>query len=189
VLRGQGVEWAVGEQQRVALDPGLKALGGQDLGKALEIRAGRAGPGAQPAALAVGRLAKGVRERGSAFGPLDRDGQDVSGQVIAPRRQRDRELAGGPAVELGRAARARPGLAAEPPEFGLKQPFVAQPVQVELGGVQGHPDRGGGGLSADGVRLGGHVLVKGTAYRLGECPDDRGLRGEACPVLSKRRIV
>ena len=86
-------------------------------------------------------------------------------------------------------ARARAGLAGEPPVFRLEQSFVAEAVQVELGGVHGHLNRGRGGLPPDGVRLGGHVLVKGAAYRVGKCPDACGLRGEVHAVLSKRWIV
>jgi hypothetical protein len=139
--------------------------------------------------LVVGRVTESVSELSSLAGPLDRRGQDAGGKVIAPFRQGDRELAAGPAVELRGPARARAGPAAEPPELRLEQSFVAQAVQVELGAVHGHMDRGGGRLPPDRVRLGGHVLVKGAAHRVGECPDARGLRGEVHLVLSKRRIV
>jgi hypothetical protein len=189
VLSGQRVERAVSEHERVALDPWLKTLGGQGLAQPREFRSGGARARAEPAALVVSRLTEGVGELGSLAGSLNGRGQDVRGEVVAPFRQGDRELAGGPAVELRGAARARAGPAAEPPELRLQQSFVAQPVQVELGGVHGHVDRGGGGLPADRVRLGGHVLVKGPAHRVGERPDAGGLRGEVHLALSKRRIV
>ena len=189
VLPGQRVERAVREHERAALDPGLKALDGQGLAQPRELRSGDARARAEPVPLVVSGLAESVGELGSLAGPLNRPGQDVRGEVIAPFRQGDRELATGPAVELRGAARAGTGPAAEPPELRLQQSFVAQPVQVELGGVHGHADRGGGGLPPDRVRLGGHVLVKGAAHRIGERPDARGLRGKVHPALSKRRIV
>jgi hypothetical protein len=167
VLPGQGVERAVGEHELTALDPGLKALGGQGLGQPRQLRPGRARPGAQPLALVVGRLAQRVGQLGSLAGLVDRRGQDVGREVVPPFRQGDRELAVGSAVELRRAARARAGLAAEPPVFRLQEPLVAQAVQVELGGVHRYPDRGGSGLPPDGVLLGGDVLVEGAAYRVG----------------------
>jgi hypothetical protein len=140
-------------------------------------------------ALVVGRVAERVGQRGAVLGLPDRRGEDASGEVIAAFRQGDRELAVGPSVELGRAAGAGTGPAGEPSELRLQEPLVAQPVQVELGGVHWYPDRGRGGFPPDGVRLGGYVLVKGATDGVGQCPDARGLCGEVHPVLSKRWIV
>jgi hypothetical protein len=54
-------------------------------------------------------------------------------------RQRDRDLARAAPVELGRPARTRALPSGQPPELGLEQAFLDQPVQVELGGVRGTP--------------------------------------------------
>jgi hypothetical protein len=102
-------------------------------------------------------------------------GEDLPGQVVVPRRQRDRDLPRGTPVELRRSSRARAAPTRQPPELRVQQSLLHQLVQVELRGVPGQVDALSGLVPAHRFRLGSDVEVERAARRLGERADPADL--------------
>ena len=132
-LLGKGIEGTVREQQRLVVEAWLVALRGEHLGEARE-RCGRRGLKCDE------RLAPSSRAdpsdlvpsgRPPSAGPRDRRGEDAADQVVAPRRQGDRDLVSGPGGQACWAGRRR---GRERPvsrrNSHVEQPLGDQPVQV-----------------------------------------------------------
>ena len=187
------MERAVGELDAVFGGPWLIAMAGQDRTGDVECLAGAArtafcgnrrladlspAPGSGPIELLNDRCPAGV-------GGGDRVCHQATGELILTAGQRDGDVGGRAAVELGGSAGAGTAPAGEAGELGDEQAFLLELVEVELGLVDSHTDGRGRLVTAHGVGLGAHVEIEVPADGLGKSPDARDPLGE---VLHGRSI-
>src|SRR5207302_9154097 len=88
---------------------------------------------------------------------LQRLGEQLRRQIVAARRQADRDLPRRTAIDLGWTSGAGPAARVETAKGGPEQARAHQPVQVEAGQRPAHPGRGRGAPAANGTEPGSEV--------------------------------
>ena len=109
-----------------------------------------------------------------AFESIESIGKDVRREVVVAGRERDRNLPVHPSIQLGWAAGTWPGPAAATPVFGIEQPRLDEPIEMECREFAAHSERGSCIVTTDRLAAGGHEVVQTLAVRLfeqGNCPD------------------
>lgn len=181
MLAGQSMKWTVREHDGGALDSRFVAVPGQHRGdyleRALVASAIRIGPSAEPVPGLARREPHRFQDVPAVAGRvLHSVGKNLSGQVVAPRRDRDRDLPSGAAVELRRATRARATAARQTSELGVEKALFDELVQVKLCGMPGQVSALRGLIPAHRLRLRDDIQVQRAPRRLGKNADASDLR-------------
>ena len=129
------------------------------------------GPPARLCAELHPALPSGMRQgftRVDAKGGVQRGGEQVGRDLVAPLGQGGPQLTTRRAVELCRPAGSRPAASRATAVLGVQQPRRHQAIEVVRSQRTTNANRGGSIVPADGDRLGKHMPVQPATHRIGK---------------------